>query len=369
MASLVDTIRGALPANTIDALADNLGESHHATGTALGGIVPVILGAIAGKVESGGAADVVDLIKNALARGNPLDNPDALAGGTMGKFIPERSGGLASSLLGSSFGPIAAQLAERFGLKVDSIRALLGIGGLSSAGGIGRALGGNPTPQGLSDLVRSERPAIAAALPPGIGGLLGSIGGSAGAAASRGGEAAGAAGTAFGKWLPWILLVIAAVIVIIGLRSCNRNAAVPVATNTTGLPTINETAPAPITEPVAPVGSGAVSEMRDGRPALIVYFDVGKSDVSKDLAPAASAVKDYLAANPNARLAVSGFNDPTGNAAANAALSKERAQNVAAALEATGIPGGAISLEKPVDTTNGGGSLAESRRVEVTIRQ
>lgn len=365
MASLVDVIRGALPTSMIDTLADNLGESPQATGSALGGIVPVILGAIAGKVESGGAAGVVDLIKSALARGNPLDNPDALAGGTMGRFIPERSGGLASSLLGSSFGPIAAQFAERFGLKVDSVRALLGVGGLASVGGIGRALGGDPTPQGLSDLVRSERPAIAAALPPGIGGLLGSVGGPAGAAVSRAGDAAG---TAFGKWLPWILLAIVAIAVIIGLRSCNRNAAVPVTTNTTGLPTINETTPAPIPAP-APVGSGVVSETRDGRPALIVYFDVGKADVSKDLAPAASALTDYLAANPTAKLAVSGFNDPTGNAAANAALSKERAQHVVTALEGAGVPAGAISLEKPADTTGSGANLAESRRVEVTIRQ
>ena len=70
-----------------------------------------------------------------------------------------------------------------------------------------------------------------------------------------------------------------------------------------------------------------------------------------------------------AKLAGSGFNDPTGNAAANAHLSTERAQHVAATLEAVGIPAEAITLEKPANATNGRPTLAEARRVEVTIRQ
>ena len=45
----------------------------------------------------------------------------------------------------------------------------------------------------------------------------------------------------------------------------------------------------------------------------------------------------YLKANADAKAVISGFNDPTGNAAANAELSKHRAEAVQAALVAQGV--------------------------------
>jgi len=137
--------------------------------------------------------------------------------------------------------------------------------------------------------------------------------------------------------------------------------------------TFDVTAAAPAAESAtaaqtnAPNGAGVVSETRDGLPALKIYFDVGKSAVSADLANASQAVRAYLHAHPNAHLVVSGYNDPTGNAAANAALSKSRAQNVAAALEKAGVAASAITLEKPADSTSSS-TGAESRRVEVAVR-
>jgi outer membrane protein OmpA-like peptidoglycan-associated protein len=43
------------------------------------------------------------------------------------------------------------------------------------------------------------------------------------------------------------------------------------------------------------------------------------------LAAATANLKSYLDAHAGAKLAVSGYNDPSGNAALNAALSKKRA--------------------------------------------
>jgi outer membrane protein OmpA-like peptidoglycan-associated protein len=119
---------------------------------------------------------------------------------------------------------------------------------------------------------------------------------------------------------------------------------------------------------VIPEGAGVTAAERDGKPMLTVYFDTGKSDVTKDLAAAAAKVKEYVATNPGAKLAVSGFNDPTGNAAANAELSKKRAQAVGKALEATGIPAAAIELVKPAETTDTSGDNTNARRVEVVVQ-
>ena len=139
------------------------------------------------------------------------------------------------------------------------------------------------------------------------------------------------------------------------------------------VPAVTATAPAtmaPEAAPAAaiPVGAGVTTGDRNGKPMLTVYFDTGKSDVTNDLAAAAAKVKKYVEDNPDAKLAVSGFNDPTGNAAANAELSKKRAQAVKAALEKAGIAGAAVELVKPSETTDASGDNTAARRVEVTVQ-
>jgi outer membrane protein OmpA-like peptidoglycan-associated protein len=66
---------------------------------------------------------------------------------------------------------------------------------------------------------------------------------------------------------------------------------------------------------------------------------------------------------------ISGFNDPTGDAARNAELSKQRAQAVQAALVAQGIEEGRTVLEKPVDPAGTAVSNAAARRVDVVVRR
>jgi outer membrane protein OmpA-like peptidoglycan-associated protein len=127
--------------------------------------------------------------------------------------------------------------------------------------------------------------------------------------------------------------------------------------------------PAEPAAPPAPEGAGVIAIERDAKPVLKVYFDTGKANVTPDFGASAAAVLAYLEANPNAKLAISGYNDPTGNAAANAELSKNRAQNVKAAIEALGVAPERALLEKPAETTSTGVSNAEARRVEVVIRE
>ena len=100
-----------------------------------------------------------------------------------------------------------------------------------------------------------------------------------------------------------------------------------------------------------------------------MLFDTGKAELTNGFSTAAGPIKDYLDANPDARLAISGFNDPTGNAAANAELSKNRAQAVRAALEGLGVPADKAVLEKPADTTADNADMSQARRVEVVIRE
>jgi outer membrane protein OmpA-like peptidoglycan-associated protein len=134
-------------------------------------------------------------------------------------------------------------------------------------------------------------------------------------------------------------------------------------------PAVVEPAPAPAPAPVAaPEGSGVRGGERDGKPMLTVYFDTGRSDVAADFPTVSSAVVAYLKANPASTIEISGFNDPTGNKAANERLSKARAEKVKAALEAQGIAPERALMVKPAEASGTGATNAESRRVEAVIK-
>ncbi len=174
-------------------------------------------------------------------------------------------------------------------------------------------------------------------------------------------------------WLKWLLLAaLLALLLFFLMRSCTPEATAPADDGMTTEATGGEAADAAAGDAAAtaavPEGAGVVAADVDGKPKLTVYFDSGKSDVTNDLAAAAAKVKAYIDANPTAKLAVSGYNDPTGNAAVNAEISKKRAQGVGKALEAVGIPATAIDLVKPSDTTDTSGDNTAARRVEVTVQ-
>jgi outer membrane protein OmpA-like peptidoglycan-associated protein len=179
------------------------------------------------------------------------------------------------------------------------------------------------------------------------------------------------------NWALWGALFIGGIIlagVLAMMISATRNTVVPMpATATAPAPTAPAPAPAaPVAEPApvaAPQGSGVLASERNGKPMLTVYFDTGKSAVAPDFPAVSAEVKAYLDANPAAKLAVSGFNDPTGNAAANARLSKNRAQSVKAAIEKLGIAPDRVLLEKPPEASGTGADNAASRRVEAVIKE
>jgi flagellar motor protein MotB len=126
--------------------------------------------------------------------------------------------------------------------------------------------------------------------------------------------------------------------------------------------------PAAGTAQAIPEGEGLIVDMRNGRPALLVFFAVAKSDVTNRLATESAVLKEYLNAHPEARLSVSGYVDPTGDAAFNAELALSRAQKVAAAIAAAGIPTSRIDLDKPADIIGDSTSYANDRKVEVTVK-
>lgn len=105
---------------------------------------------------------------------------------------------------------------------------------------------------------------------------------------------------------------------------------------------------------------------KDGKePMATFYFATGKSDVATNAAEMLPEI--VKAGKEGKKLVISGYTDSTGNADANAELSKKRAQAVQAFLESQGVDAKNIELRKPENTTAAAGNNAEGRRVEVKV--
>lgn len=93
------------------------------------------------------------------------------------------------------------------------------------------------------------------------------------------------------------------------------------------------------------------------------YFASGKVELAQD---GAKALVDILAAaKTGKKVGISGYVDPSGDAAKNAELAKQRAFAVRDLLTSSGVPEGQIVLVRPNDIKAGATSAAEGRRVEV----
>lgn len=111
---------------------------------------------------------------------------------------------------------------------------------------------------------------------------------------------------------------------------------------------------------------------RDGKIALYgILFDVGKSVIKPESAPALQMVIDYLIANPGIKIYVVGHTDNTGLFASNITLSKARAKAVKdylvtkGKIAATRLGSDGVGSLCPVATNATEEGKALNRRVEI----
>ncbi len=95
-------------------------------------------------------------------------------------------------------------------------------------------------------------------------------------------------------------------------------------------------------------------------------FDSGKVALPGDADKLVVSVVDYLKANADAKIDISGFTDKTGNTIKNAELAKDRAKAIREALKAGGIAEARINMKKP-ETIIGSSNDEDARRVEITL--
>ena len=163
-------------------------------------------------------------------------------------------------------------------------------------------------------------------------------------------------------------LVALLIALVIGVAFYQRQPVAPSMTGVIAAPAAPVALPPP---PEAPVS--AAQAVQAASDAAIVkveqgivkfYFASGKAD----LEPGASeALADLVkGAQSGHKLVISGFHDPVGDPARNAALARRRALAVRSALKTLGVAERQIEIRQsePLD----GGSDAEARRVEISLQ-
>ncbi len=124
-------------------------------------------------------------------------------------------------------------------------------------------------------------------------------------------------------------------------------------------------APAAADTAAAPAPAADVANL----PALAkLFFASGSADLPADASQTLAPIVEFTKTNATAKVAISGFHDPSGNQQVNEELAKNRALAVREALKAAGLEEARIDMRKP-EVTTGGGSADEARRVEVTVVQ
>jgi len=101
-------------------------------------------------------------------------------------------------------------------------------------------------------------------------------------------------------------------------------------------------------------------------PAAKLYFDTGKTALPSDSGTTLAPIVEWLKTHDTTKAVLSGYHDPRGNKVINEELAKNRAKSVREALKTAGIGEARIEMRKP-ESVDGGGDLAEARRVEVSV--
>lgn len=227
--NLVSLVMQFLTPDMTTRIAAALGLDRGNTQTAVGAAVPALLAALGSvATKPGGAQGLANAVKQ---QSGALDSFASMIGGSGQSSFVERGSQTLASLFGSQDQTALAGAVGRVaGLGQGASSSLLGMLAPVVMGVIARLQGASGIDAGsIAGLLSSQKDNIAAALPSGLGSLLGgtglldSLGGAARTATAMGGEAArtaasaaqavgntgqraaGAAASAFPRWLYWLI--------------------------------------------------------------------------------------------------------------------------------------------------------------------
>jgi OOP family OmpA-OmpF porin len=421
MASMLDSFRELASPAILSIVTRQTNESESAIARGFSAAIPAMAATIANRSDDHDfMKNLTDLSSKAAADPDPLKGIGKIASAATGIDTTTPTGGFLSGLFGHNLSGMVDSLANYAGIRTSSASSILSVCAPLILGYLGRMMRSeNLSTTALADRLRAQRNQLASAVPLGFEmpeffhapyraartGVDESVR-RATAQASREYEKA--------SWgVPLLallgLLGLGGLIWWAGQRPTVEVARIEVtepldrSTGTTGVMAPAPRMPDVDTTGTAGVVAGKITRVLPGNvnisiPAgsaedrLTMYlaaptagrmtvnfdrvtFDTGSALLSAEAREQIDNVATILRAYPNATVIVSGFTDSVGNAPANKALSRARADAVASRLTANGVAADRVRAEahgsqKPVADNSTDAGRSENRRVaiEVTTR-
>jgi outer membrane protein OmpA-like peptidoglycan-associated protein len=387
MATMIDSLRDLASPAVVSALSQHTAETESAVSRGLGAAIPAIASTIANRADDQGfVKNLADLATTIAAGPDPLESARSLASSPMGVDTTNPIGGWLSSLFGRNLTDVTGNVARYAGISGSSAAALFSIAAPLVLRYLGRLMRSESlTSGGLAYLLREQRAQLASSLPSGF--TMPGV--------TEPYEMAPVAvkkSPSIGWSMP--LAALLTVLGIGGLLWWARDKPIEVAqvttveqpskpVGTTGtLPgTLPRTVPGNVTPTIPSVGSAEYrlsTYLASAVPgSTTVSFDriAFESDSAVLTAESSEQLRDIatiLRAYPRASVTVAGHTDSVGSEAANEALSRARADTVAARLTADGMPSDRVRAEgygsqKPVADNSTEAGRAQNRRVELEV--
>ena len=192
--NLLELAKSYLSDDVVGQVGTILGEDQQNTQTALHGALPAVLGGLIQKsAEPGGPGTIMDMISEVMTPNRAAGEVITPEGGVfsqLGSMFDGNSGqmssflsmgsGLITSLFGDKVGAIASALSTHSGIKQTSASSLLSLAAPVLLGVLGKRMATDGDgPSGLAGLLSSQAGNLQAAMPSGLGSLLGVIPGMA----------------------------------------------------------------------------------------------------------------------------------------------------------------------------------------------
>ncbi|AKF85930.1 hypothetical protein MFUL124B02_18925 [Myxococcus fulvus 124B02] len=399
MFNLIDMVRERFTGNVMQKMGSSLGEDPMSLGRALPGAIAAIGGSVAerGSTE-GGAQRLLSQLNEGGFTGPNAGNEDPFA-----PDMAERGQGMLSGLFGDKLGAVTSALGRTGGLSNSkSATGMMAMVAPILMGVIGKHVRDNRMgASGLSQLLGGQRSLLAAAMPAGLGSILG-MGGAGPRVVEEVQEARSIPTVETVRRqqpiervpvhhdepkkrnLGWVIPVALLALLAGWFLTRSRR-------DEPRRQQASVTQPAPRQQVDTGVGGAGTAGMStptiardaqtmrqaiEGGAKSFVLAGVGFEEGSARLTPQSDASVGQLASvlreKPNARVRIEGHTDSTGDANVNRQLAQQRAEAVRSALVADGISANrvdvaAVGSGQPVASNDTAQGRDMNRRIEVQV--
>ncbi len=408
--NVLDVLKDQVSVQLAKQASDFLGESDASVTSALGSIMPALLGSVVQKsTTTGGAQGVLDLI-GTLDLESLGDIPGLFEGGASNVNRLLNSGeGIVELLLGSKTKDVVDLISNLSGLKNSAISTLLKLAAPFLLSVIGKQIQG----KGLSfftDLMMGQKSFVNQALPVGLESLFNfadfsgtpNVNTNIKTPTSQNGE---------NNWMKWILPILLGVAVLywLGTKGCVKKTIETSDTISSEIDSvaIKATEDAEIAidsmnsaikklfQYKLPTGFEMVGAANDGIESKIItfiedkskevdkttwfefdrlLFDINKATLQPESQEQLHNIAQILSAFPTVKLKIGGYTDNTGDPKVNQRLSTDRAFNVMNELVKLGIDKSRLSAEGygdkfPVADNSSEEGRQQNRRISVRVTE